>query len=171
MRRVSQSSGREACPGRETMRNTLVLLLLTSLAAAGACQSADTPDATTEIRVEPAVEQNLYSFSRVVLKDVVVSPGVLDQRYPGFNIGDPCLVVQGSVRNMDMDNPYVAMFAYGYSRVGERVAETLDAEGVMGQILLYLQYGETGSFTLHLNANDEIETVRIFAFTYDGPSP
>jgi len=155
----------------ETMRNALVILLATALAATGACRSAGMPDATTEIRVEPTVEQNLYSFSRVVLKDVAVSPGVLDKRYPGLNIGDPCLIVQGSVRNMDIDNPHVAMFAYGYNRVGERVAETLDAEGVMGQIKLYLQYGETGSFTLHLNANDEIETVRIFSFTYDGPPP
>ena len=153
------------------MNNAVVILLVVALVSAGACQSTDQSQKAAGIRVEPAIEQNLYSFSRVVLKDVAVSPGVIDQRYPGAMIGQPCLIVQGEVRNMDVDNWSVAMFARGYNRAGEQVAETLDAEGVMGQITLHLEYGETASFTLHLNASNDVETVRIFAYTHGGTLP
>ena len=158
----------QASVGLEYMKNTLAILLIAAIASAGACQATDAPDATTEIRVEPALEQNLFSFSRVVLKDVTVSPGVLEQQYPGARIGQPCLIVRGDVRNMDTDNSTLAIFAYGYNPAGEQVAGTLDAEGVPGQVTVHLEYGQTGQFTLHLNASDEIETVRIFAFTHAG---
>ena len=154
--------------GLEYMKNTLAILLIAAIASAGACQAADEPDAAVEMRVEPELEQNLYSFSRVVLINVTVSPGVLEHQYPGASIGQKCLIVRGDVRNMDTDNSTLAIFAYGYNRAGEQVAGTLDAEGVPGQVTVHLEYGQTGQFTLHLNASDEIETVRIFAFTHAG---
>lgn len=157
--------------GFECMKNALMILLIAAIASAGACQATDEPDAAMQIRVEPPLEQNLYSLSRVVLKDVTVGPGVLEQQYPGARIGQSCLIVRGDVRNMDTDNSSLAIFAYGYNRAGEQVAQTLDAEGVIGQVTLNLAYGETGSFTLHLNACDGIETVRIFAYTHGGTTP
>ena len=153
------------------MKNALVILLVAAMASAGACQRTEAPDATTEIRVEPALKQNLYSFARVVLEDVTVSRGVLEQQYPGASIGQSCLIVRGDVRNMDAHDSSLAIFAYGYNGEGEQVAQTLDAEGVIGQVTLDLAYGETGSFTLHLNACDDIESIRIFAYTHGGTSP
>ena len=125
-----------------------------------------------DVRIEPQPDQNLYSFSRVVLKDVHVSRGVLDHSYPGGTIGAPCLIVQGTVRNMDPDSGYVTMFAYGYDDLGRRVAETLDVgEGIPGQITAHIEYGKTASFVLHVEASAETESVRLFAFTYAGNPP
>ncbi len=151
----------------------LSLLLLLAVLTTGACQTVDQsgPSSNPEIRVEPQLEQHLYSISRIVLEDVTVSQGVLEKRYPGGDIGTPCLIVQGLVRNMDLENGYVAMFAYGYDRAGERVARTFDADPIPGQITLFVPFGETETFTLHLNVHDDIETIRIFGYTYDGAPP
>jgi len=155
---------------RETLKSIIVILLAAALVLAGGCRSTTAPDVASGIRVEPALEENLYSYSRVVLEEVTISPGVIDQQYPGADIGQPALIVTVVVRNMDPDNFRVAMFAYGYNCAGERVAGTLDAEGVSGQITLVLKHGEAGPFTLHLDTHEEVESVRIFAFTYGGTS-
>ncbi len=125
--------------------------------------------AGVSIRVEPSPEGNLYAFARVVLVDVTLGPGTYIRRHAGGTSTIPCVVVEGQVRNMDMDHDRVALFAYGYDLAGQRVAETLDADGeIAGQIVLQLEHGETGHFTLHLTECEETEVIRIFAFTYAG---
>lgn len=154
------------------MERLLAVLLLTiAVTASASCRAENEvpPPSGVDVRVEPELEQNLYSISRVVLVDVAVSRGVLDRLYPGSDTGDPCLILSGTVRNMDPDSTHLVLFAYGYDRSGVRVARTLDVDdGVPGQVLLVLGYGETGTFALHLDAPDVVQSIRVFAFTYAG---
>ncbi|NLE94432.1 MAG: hypothetical protein GX600_01935 [Dehalococcoidia bacterium] len=149
---------------------TAALCIMLVLAAAGCGTDGSAGSAAgSAIRVEPSPEGNLYAFARVVLVDVTLSPGTCVQRGAGGTSSIPCVVVQGQVRNMDLDHDRVALFAYGYDIAGQRVAETLDADGeIAGQIVLQLEHGDTGDFALHLSECDETEVIRIFAFTYAG---
>ena len=63
------------------------------------------------------------------------------------------------------------MYAEGYDEAGKQIAWTLDADHIAGQIGLYLGYGETGEFTLHLNLSDGIRTIRIYANNYNVAPP
>jgi len=87
------------------------------------------------------------------------------------HVGEPILVVSGTIRNEHPANTWISMFANGYDGEEEQVAWTLDSAHVAGQILRYLENGETGEFTIHLNPAENIETIRIFADSYNVPPP
>jgi len=115
-------------------------------------------------------------LSKVLLQDVQIRKGVCDKDYfspwfPSAKKGDPCLVVSGHVQNQDKDKFHIGMSALGYDETGEAVAGTLDAAHIAGAIGLYLEYEETGEFTMHLNFSDNISTVRIFAQSAPVPLP
>ena len=79
------------------------------------------------------------------------------------------MIIEGRIRNMELDQSRVVLFAHGFNGAGQRVAETLDADGeITGQLVLLLQHGERGDFTLHLSESEETEVIRIFALTYAG---
>ncbi len=152
-----------------TMRYVLLSVCIALLLAATGCETSGQEEngAPPPIRVEPAPENHLYSISRVILEEVSVSHGSLDRSYPGAGRGSPCVIVKGRIRNMELDQSRVVLFAHGFNHAGQRVAETLDADGeISGQIVLQLEHGETGDFTLHLTECEETEVIRIFVFTY-----
>jgi len=63
------------------------------------------------------------------------------------------------------------MFANGYDGEGEQVAWPLDNAHISSQILLIIENGETGEFTIHLNTAENIKTIRIFANSYNISPP
>lgn len=112
--------------------------------------------------------------SEVWLKDVQVRNGVSEKLYhtvpwypPGtVSIGEPILVVTGTVQNRHRTNKEIAMYAAGYDEAGNQVAWTLDIAQIAGQIGLHLENNEEGPFTLHLNVAENIKTIRIYANSY-----
>ena len=139
-------------------------------------------DAINEIEVSPAVGNYLRDTHdeplEVMLINVQVEQSISDEEYfpawyPGnkVDVGESILVVSGTIRNEHPANTWISMFADGYDGEEEQVAWTLDQAHVAGQILRYLDYGETGEFTIHLNPAENIETIRIFADSYNVPPP
>jgi hypothetical protein len=111
--------------------------------------------------------------SEVWLKDVRVSKGISEKQYTApwypahtVNIGEPVLVVSGSIQNKHQENKEIAMYSEGYDEAGKQVAWTLDASHIVGQIGLHLENEETGQFVLHLNMAENITSIRIFANNY-----
>ena len=88
-----------------------------------------------------------------------------------INIGDPILIVSGSIQNNHQENKEIMMYADGYDKAGKQVAWTLDASSIAGQIGLHLETGETGTFTLHLNFAENIKSIRIFGNNYSQIPP
>lgn len=134
-------------------------------------------EAINEIEVSPTAGNYLYDTHdeqlEVFLIDVKVEQSISDEEYfsPLYgghkvDVGESILVVSGTIRNEHTENAWITMFADGYDGEGEKVAWTLDADHISGQILRYLDNGETGKFTIHLNAAENIETIRIFAYSY-----
>ncbi|AKG54408.1 hypothetical protein DGWBC_1794 [Dehalogenimonas sp. WBC-2] len=113
--------------------------------------------------------------SEVLLKNVLIDKGISCQNYglPSFistgqpvQIGDPIWLITGTVQNQHPEYNYIAIWANGYDDKGNMVAVTLDSAHIVGQILLYLENGETGTFTLHLNMASNLKSVHIFAHSY-----
>ncbi len=116
--------------------------------------------------------------SEVLLKDVQGNKGISDKRYisPWYpavtvNVGEPILIVSGSIQNKHKENKEIAMYAEGYDDTGKQVSWTLDAANIAGQIGLHLENEETGQFTLHLNTAENIKSIRIFANNYSVTPP
>ena len=154
---------------------TLILILITSVALPTGCT-------INEIEVLPAAGNYLYDTHDEPLEvfpiDVQVEQSISDEEYfpawyPGdkVDVGESILVVSGTIRNEHTENTYISMFASGYDGEGEKVSWTLDSAHISGQILLILENGETGEFTIHFNTAENIETIRIFADSYNVPPP
>jgi len=142
------------------------------------------PPPKVEIKVKPELGSYLRSpndeLSKIVLKDVQVKTGICDKDYfspwfPSAKKGEPCVVVSGHILNRDKEKFHIGMSALGYDEAGEVVAGTLDAAHITGAIGLYLEYEQTGEFTMHLNfcdnICDNISTIRIFAQSTSVPLP
>jgi hypothetical protein len=82
------------------------------------------------------------------------------------NAGDNVLTVGGSVQNNSKVNTHIQLYASGYDAAGKQVAWTLDSSGIVGQIGLQMETGQTGSFILHLNFSDKIKSIRLFCSNY-----
>lgn len=78
-------------------------------------------------------------------------------------MGDPILVVRGTVQNKHKDYKEISMYAEGYDKTGEQVAWTLDAAHLVGVIGLHVENEETGDFKIHLNMSENVKSIRIFA--------
>jgi hypothetical protein len=70
------------------------------------------------------------------------------------------------VQNNHATNKEILMYAEGYDASGKQIAWTYDASSIVGQIGLHLETGEISSFTIHLNFDENIKSIRIFANTY-----
>jgi hypothetical protein len=78
--------------------------------------------------------------------------------------GAKIVEVSGAVLNTDPQNNAIVLYAEGYDQSGRQVAWTLDG---LGQILLRLETGQSGDFTLHLNTDEYLKTIWIFASSYN----
>jgi len=70
------------------------------------------------------------------------------------------------VQNNSKVNTHIQLYASGYDAAGKQVAWTLDSSGIVGQIGLQMETGQTGSFILHLNFSDKIKSIRLFCSNY-----
>jgi len=124
------------------------------------------------------LHDNQFVKSKVALKDVRTETVTADADYfnpshPEVAVkkGETCLIVTGHVQNMDEENPEIALWAEGNDTFGNKVAWTLDAAHIAGQIGLHLEYMEVGEFTMHLNLPEDMITVRIYAASYPVTPP
>jgi len=110
--------------------------------------------------------------SEVVLQTVKIDKTASDKQYipvnsgQVVNAGDNVLTVGGSVQNNSKVNTHIQLYASGYDAAGKQVAWTLDSSGIVGQIGLQMETGQTGSFILHLKFSDKIKSIRLFCSNY-----
>jgi hypothetical protein len=135
----------------------------------------------TKIKLTPPPGNYLFNSenksSDVLLKSVEIEKSVSDKQYPSVwklpavKAGESILIVKGSIQNNHPTNKEILMYAEGRDKTGKQVAWTLDAAGIVGQLGLHLETGETDQFTLHLNFAENIKSIRIFANNYDITPP
>jgi hypothetical protein len=154
------------------MKKNILLIICALLVVMTVCTACNKDDL---ILISPSPGAYLTNSqnvsSEVLLIDVQVTKGISYKQYHPLeyivvNVGDPIIVINGTIQNKHKQNIHIAMWAEGYDATGERVAWTLDAAHIVGQIGLQLENGETGQFTLHLNMADNIKSIRIFANNY-----
>jgi len=110
--------------------------------------------------------------SEVILKTVKIEKVIADKQFIGvwgaktINTGDPLLILSGTVQNNHPTNKEIMMYAEGYDKTGKQIAWTYDAAGIVGQIGLHLETGEINTFTIHLNFDENIKSIRIFGNNY-----
>ncbi|MFC1865374.1 DUF6174 domain-containing protein [Chloroflexota bacterium] len=116
---------------------------------------------------------NAGESSEILLKSIQVNKDVSDEQYfPPWgsshtvNVGDPILIVRGTIQNKHKENTWIDMWAEGYDEMGEQVAWTLDDAHLSGHILLNLETEETGEFIIHLNYPYNVNSIRIYANNY-----
>ena len=129
-----------------------------------------------KVKLTPAAGIYLYTAksdsSKVLLKTVKIEKNIADKQYFGvwgaktINTGDPLLILSGTVQNNHATYKEIIMYAEGYDKTGKQIAWTYDASGIVGQIGLHLETGEIGTFTIHLNFDENITSIRIFADNY-----
>ena len=138
----------------------------------------------TEIKVTLTPATGAYLFnsqnesSEVLLKSVAIEKSVSDKQYfsPWYplhtvNAGESVLVVSGTVQNNHPTNKEIMMYAEGYDVTGKQIAWTHDASSIVGQIGFRLESEETGMFTIHLNFDENIKSIRIYASNYNQIPP
>ena len=166
------------------MKLLIGLLVLGGLLLGGGLMFLLLSPHPTVIKVTLTPTTGAYLFnsqnesSEVLLKSVAIEKSVSDKQYfsPWYpshtvNEGEAIFIVSGSIQNNHPANKWINMYAGGYDKTGKQVAWTLDASNILGQILLNLETGETGEFTLHLNPAENIKSITIFASNYPIPPP
>jgi hypothetical protein len=134
------------------------------------------------VKVTPPTGSYIYNShdasSEILLLSVEVNSAASDRQFYSWwttnhtvERGETLLVVAGSIQNRHQTNKNIAMYAQGYDENGKQVSWTLDAAHIAGQIGLYLENGETGTFTLHLSMADSVTTIRIYANNYSAQPP
>ncbi len=168
---------------------TSILLVLTGLVLlfAPACQKETTPQVTftvdnSTITFIPGPGSYLWNSDNVTLKvvliDVKVEAGVCDQDYspwlagtdqpPRIKKGEPCLIVSGTIRNTGKEKSEFLLRAEGYDDKGKWVSVTLDAAYIAGRISVTAEPGENKDFTMHVNINEDLKTIRLYAYNFTG---
>ena len=132
------------------------------------------PSVTLGGRPEVLLRNKQEVSSEGFLRGFQVDEGVSDEQYwyPSHivNVGDPILIVSGTIQNKHKENTWIDMWAEGYDKSGEQVAWTLDDAHLSGHILLNLETDEKGEFTIHLNYSEDV-FVRFYANNYPVPPP
>jgi hypothetical protein len=115
--------------------------------------------------------------SEVLLQTVNANKTTSDKQYVAVyssitvNMGDDILAVSCSVKNKHLTNTEIMIYAAGYDKTGKQVAWTLDSSSIMGQVGLHLENGQAAAVTLHLNYTADMESIHIFANSYNQIPP
>jgi len=139
-------------------------------------------DMTGLISISPFLSEFLTDSggqsSDMLLKDIRVMKDLSDTWYIAdwcpvnrVDTGELILIVNGSIQNTRNSNIEIEMYAEGYDANGKQVSWTLDYVHNEGQISLHLEKEQLCNFTLHLNMDDSIKSLRIFAYDYDEVPP
>ena len=175
---------------RLVARGRLAILLAAVLLATGGCTGTLDSTALGKICVEPEAGEYLrgcegagtYDWdydagqpTNITLIGIDLSIRPSDEEYSthmvshgvDIEVGDPCLVASGQVKSLEQETREVGMYAWGFDKDGELVAEALDRrERVAGCVAFYMEPGQTCDFVLHMNPSNEICTIRVFGSSY-----
>jgi hypothetical protein len=163
------------------MKATTIALLVVLTPILVSCQAADVPVAEVkpEILIEPA-PGNYLCFSgdgvpQILLEEAMVTAGVCDEDVGDLKMEDPCLILSGRITNYDPEGWMATLWADGYDETGARVAHTQESALIPGQVGIDAPYQETVAFLMHLNAPQEVRTIRLhaqsFSFEHFQPGP
>jgi hypothetical protein len=114
--------------------------------------------------------------SEVLLQAVQINKGVSDKQYTSVNLNHPInqgkdiLEINGTIQNNSLINKFITLYAEGYDTKGKQVVWTLDGN-IQGYLVIHLETGETGEFTLHLNFTENVKSIRLFASNSSVPPP
>ncbi|MBA7530772.1 hypothetical protein ES705_22982 [subsurface metagenome] len=79
------------------------------------------------------------------------------------NVGDPGIVITGTIKNEYDRDYYICMFAHAFNSEGEKIGHSIDSKGpICGVIAPYVKSGKTGDFELHLKYREDIERIALF---------
>jgi len=157
----------------------LPLLLFSLLLGIGGCIDTLPPTATSVIAVEPEAGRYLCTSSdgvpQILLEEATVSLGVCGEDLHDLDMGDPCIIVSGHITNHDPEGWIATLWADGYDETGAKVAHTQESALIPGQVGIDAPYQETAAFLMHLNAPQEVRTIRLhaqsFSFEHFQPGP
>ncbi len=138
-----------------------------------AISSSNPPSITLGCEPEVILKNKQEVPSEVLLRSFQIDEGISNELYfsPWYpshivNMGEPILIVSGTIQNKHKENTWIDMWAEGYDKTREQVSWTLDAAHLAGHILLNLENEETGEFEIHLNYSDDISSINIYANNY-----
>ena len=167
------------------MRNNTLLLVLPSCliliispSVIGCNSPADAPSNQVEhiqVILEPCVggietdeygKEYFLEAPGIIFENVTLETGVLDRGYSSpwagkFRLGEPCFLINGTIRNEYDESNWVAHQAMGYDESGNVVSYTLDAGPISGVEQIYIDAKKAEEFTLHLNWSDNVTLFRI----------
>jgi len=147
----------------------LILVVALSTVTEGCADSLNS-SALSEVRVEPAPGNYLYlsddGVPQILLEEATVTLGVCDEDVCDLKMGDPCILVSRRITSHDTESRLIALWAVGYDQDGLEVAHTQESFMIPGHTGVEAAYGETVEFVTHLNAADEVKTVRLFAQSF-----
>ena len=134
----------------------------------------------TEVTLTPSSGSYLANAkdesSEVLLQAVQINKGISDKQYTSVNLNHPIkagkdiLEISGTVQNNSLINKFITLYAAGYDTKGKQVVWTLDGN-IQGYLVIHLETGETGEFTLHLNFTENVKSIRLFASNSSVPPP
>jgi hypothetical protein len=80
----------------------------------------------------------------------------------GAHVGDPGIVVGGTIKNEYDRDYWISVGAVAFNSEGEEIGHSIDLGPFVGIIALHLESGQTGGFGLHLKYNENIERIEIY---------
>jgi hypothetical protein len=106
------------------------------------------------ISIEPCLKADPTSL--ISFEELSLETGSLDRNYTNpwageFQRGEPCFLINGTIRNEYNEGYWVAYHALGYDDSGNIVSHTLDEGPILGLAQLYIEADSTQEFTLHMS--------------------
>ena len=147
-----------------------IAVLFSLLLEVGGCTETQPPIATSVIAVEPEAGSYLCTWHdgvpQILLEEAMVTAGVCDEDVGDLKTGDPCIVVSGRITSHDTESWLIALWAVGYDQDGLEVAGTQESFMIPGRTGVEATYGENVEFVIHLNAPEEVQIIRVYAYSY-----
>jgi hypothetical protein len=102
--------------------------------------------------------------SKILLVDsgVVYCTIEFDSPPYGAHVGDPGIVVGGTIKNEYDKDYWICLRAVAFNSEGEEIGHSIDLGSFVGIIALHVGSGQTGNFGLHLKYREDIERIEFF---------
>ena len=154
------------------MRATTIMLVVVLTPILVSCQAVAVPsvEVKPEILIEPAPGSYLCTshdgVPQILLEEATVTLGVCDEDVGDLKTGDQCLILSGRITNYDSEGWIATLWAEGFDVSGATVAGTQESALIPRQLGLDAPYQETVAFLMHLNAPQEVRTIRLYAHSF-----
>ena len=156
---------------------------VTATTAVATTQQSNSPDQdisrtdsnTGDIRVELVPGLRLSSQT-VQLEEGNIITGILSADYHNdagniYKEGEPCLLVNVVIQNMDTVAWQMYFYAEGYTSDGATVSWTLDQGPTLNSIVKTIPPNSSASLTFHLNWAEKVALIKIFVSGYNTLTP